>query len=214
MPAETQSERQGRPVFSLLLMAGLGMAFVLQLVLIVPKTYSAYLFLSGYGMKSAHLWELLTYQFFHSTHSLAAGLAHLAFNLAGLWFVGRGIEKALGGARFLIVYQGAVLLGGLAQGGAALAGFFLPESMEAASTFLITRFGDAVGGSVGLCGVWAAWCVWKQRWDVFWVSVVAAAALVAWPGDPSLAHLAHLTALLAGTVLFRIVSKTAVSGPA
>src|SRR5512135_3898487 len=77
---------------SMLLMLALTGCFVLQQIVIVgmEKPYDAYLGLSGYGMKSGHLWELFTYQFLH------AGKLQFALNLGGLWYFGRAVEGWFG----------------------------------------------------------------------------------------------------------------------
>ena len=194
-------------------------SFFTQQLLIVPKSYDAYLFLSGYGMKSGHFWELLTCQFFHTNLSLPFGIIHLLVNLAGLWFLGRTVEAHLGKARFCLLYFGAGLAGALAQGGLALAGFLLPESLRTVADFLIARFGESVGSSSGLCGVVAVFCLWKrdttlsllflipiQGRHLLWVALAVAALLIVIPSDPNLAHVGHFVGLLAGMLFFKLQS--------
>lgn len=197
-------------------MAVLVVAFVTQQLLIVPKTYSAYLFLSGYGMKSGHLWELLTCQFFHSSRSLTFGLGHLALNLAGLWFVGRRVESHLGRVGFVVLVLVTGTAGALAQGLVAVMGFLLPDSLGTTADFLINRFGESVGSSNALCGLLAAFCLGKAQapvrlWRRFaitgqhllWLAFAAAALLIVIPSDPNLAHVGHFVGLLTGAVTYR-----------
>jgi membrane associated rhomboid family serine protease len=186
-------------------------SFIAQQLIIVPKCYSAYLFLSGYGMKSGHLWELFTCQFFQSNHTLLTGSLHLVINLAGLWFVARPVEAHLGSGRFLLLFFGSGLAGSLAQGGVAVTGFYLPESLGTAADFLIARFGESVGSSNGLCGVLALFCVWKRDATVhllwlfpvkagrlLWLALGGLALLLVVPSDPTLAHVGHFVGLLTG----------------
>lgn len=46
------------------------------------------------------LWQLLTAGFVHDPHVIA----HVAFNMLGLWFLGRDVERQLGRAEFFRVY--------------------------------------------------------------------------------------------------------------
>ena len=208
---------------STLLMIGLAACFTAQQVVLVylEKPYDAYLALSGYGMKEGHLWELFTYQLFHGGQLLYLSLAHLLINLLGLWFLGRPVEARLGHLRFLLLYLGSSLVGALLQGAVALAGFWLPESLESVAACLRDRFGGpAAGASVGLCGVFAVWCLFEpeRKIRLFFLIPIKAARLV-WLAlgiavllvvvsshpdptrvarNPDLAHLAHLGGLLAG----------------
>ena len=197
--------------FSTLLMVVLGICFAIQQIVFVHmgKPYDAYLALSGYGMKSGHLWELFTYQFLHSAHSFPSGLLHLLINLIGLWFMGRTVEARLGSKRFLLLYFGAILAGGLLQGGFALAGYWVPESHESVAAFLRDRFGGPfVGATVGLCGVFAVFCLLNEAASLLWIAlalaVILVIALVLIPTEPGLAHLAHLGGLLAGMAFLKL----------
>jgi membrane associated rhomboid family serine protease len=196
-------------------MAVLAVSFVAEQLIILPKSYHAYLFLSGYGMKSGHLWELLTCQLFHSSYSLPVGVVHLLVNLAGLGFVGRQVEARWGRRRFVLLYLGAGLAGALAQGGVATAGFLLPDSLRSVADLLIGRFGESVGSSIGLCGVFAVFCSWKRKTTIsvlwllpvkgghlLWMALVISALLIVIPSDPSLAHVGHFVGLLAGIAFF------------
>jgi membrane associated rhomboid family serine protease len=192
-------------------MGVMGVWFGIQQVVFIHlgKTYDAYLALSGYGMKSGHVWELFTYQFLHSAYSLPVGLLHLLINFVGLWFLGRAVEARLGGKRFLLLYLGAVLAGGLLQGGFALSGYVVPESYETAAAFLRDRFGGPfAGASVGLCGVLAVFCRLNQAVILLRVALALAVIFslvpVFIPSDPGLAHLAHLGGLLAGLAFFKL----------
>ena len=203
--------------FSVLLMPVLVLCFAAQQLLIAPKSYDAYLFLSGYGMKAGHLWELLTCQLFHSNYSLTVGLLHLSVNLAGLWFVGRQVEAYLGTRRFVVLYCLAGLAGALAQGLVAVTGFLLPASLDATANFLIARFGESVGASTGLCGVLAFYCRWKWNdklrlfWLIpvkggllLWLALFVSALLIVFPTDPNLAHIGHFVGLLTGVLFFKL----------
>jgi membrane associated rhomboid family serine protease len=70
-----------------------------------------------------YCWQLLTYGFVHSTDTLA----HVAFNMLGLFFLGRDVESLYGKREFLKIYLIAVV----ASGAAWVAVQFLPSSLPA-----------------------------------------------------------------------------------
>jgi len=55
------------------------------------------------------LWQVLTYGFLHGN------IWHLAFNMLGLWMLGRDVERALGSRRYLQYYLSCVVTAALAQ---------------------------------------------------------------------------------------------------
>jgi membrane associated rhomboid family serine protease len=193
--------------FTTVWMLVLALCFTVQQVVVVHmgKPYDAYLALSGYGMKSWHLWELFTCHFFH------CGPVHFLVNLCGLWFLGRRVEARLGHRSFFFFCFWTSLAGALLQGCVALSGFLLPESLESVAGFLRERFGGPVyGSSISLCAIFAACCLMKPERrlglpfglsvkvaHLLWPALVVAVLLVVSPTNPDLAHLAHLGALLA-----------------
>ncbi|HXE43505.1 MAG TPA: rhomboid family intramembrane serine protease, partial [Candidatus Baltobacteraceae bacterium] len=76
-----------------------------------------YFALSLEGLKHGFIWQLLTFQFMH------AGLMHLLFNSLAIYFFGRVVETAIGGAKFLTLYFSSGVIGGLLQ---MLLAFFIP----------------------------------------------------------------------------------------
>jgi membrane associated rhomboid family serine protease len=98
----------------------------------------AYLGLSVQGLSHGFLWQPITFQFLH------AGLFHLLGNCLVIYFFGRVIEDALGPRRFLALYFGSGVFGGLLQLAAAL--------------LLPSRFGGGgvVGASAGAFGLVAS----------------------------------------------------------
>lgn len=63
--------------------------------------------LSRSGMQHLMIWQLVTYQFLHGN------LLHLFGNMLGLFFFGRELEARFGARRFLMLYLGGGVLGGL-----------------------------------------------------------------------------------------------------
>jgi membrane associated rhomboid family serine protease len=213
--------------WSSLLIFGLVVCFVAQQLYLVPKRYEAYLALSDYGVKNWHLWELFTYQCFHSFPHFFPGLAHLLFNLLVLWFVGRELEARIGGKRFLIIWLGASLAGALLQGLFAAGVTLLPDSVESARRALGDRFGGPVAGaSVGACGILATFCRLDPGAEIklfflipvragclLWVFLGLAVLFVLVPTDASVAHLANLGGLLTGMALGKVGRVTPCAPP-
>ncbi len=63
--------------------------------------------LSRSGMASGMPWQIVTYMFLHG------GFMHLFGNMLGLYFFGSELEYRLGSRRFLLLYLGTGMLGGL-----------------------------------------------------------------------------------------------------
>jgi len=63
--------------------------------------------LSRQGIASGMLWQVVTYSFLHG------GFWHLLGNMIGLYFFGTEIEQRLGSRRFLLLYLGCGVVGGL-----------------------------------------------------------------------------------------------------
>jgi membrane associated rhomboid family serine protease len=57
------------------------------------------------------VWQLLSYGFLHDVR----GLGHILFNMLWLYFLGSMLEGIIGGRRFLAVYLGGMLAGGILQ---------------------------------------------------------------------------------------------------
>lgn len=65
--------------------------------------------LSREGIMEGGWWQLLTHAFLHGN------LFHLAVNMVALWFTGPILEEVLGGVRYLVLYMGGAVIGGLLQ---------------------------------------------------------------------------------------------------
>ncbi|MDY6142636.1 MAG: rhomboid family intramembrane serine protease [Arcanobacterium sp.] len=148
---------------------------------ILPDVLNAAMFFVPYALSEP--WRFLTSAFLHG------GLIHLAFNMITLYFVGVGLERALGAWRYIFAYLCSAVAGNVA--------------MVVTSALTGDPWIAAVGASgavFGLFGVWLAinWRDWRNTqsmliflginlvWGVF-------AANVAWQ--------AHIGGLLAGIVL-------------
>lgn len=172
-------------------------AFVVQSVLLfyggidVNKHFA----LSLDGILHGKVWQLLTFQFLHST----PWPWHLLFNCLGIYFFGRRVEEALGSKKFLGLYLLSGVVGGVLQVLLTL----IPRHFD----------GPVVGASAGVCGLIAIFCSMHpmeemQMWIYFFPVRIRAhwflkfllffsafGALI--PFD-SVAHGAHLGGLFLG----------------
>ncbi len=164
--------------------------------------FERYFALSLDGLRSGHVWQLLTYQFMHG------GFWHIFLNCWAIFVFGRVVETALGKTRMLTLYFLSGVVGGLVQ---MLCAWLLPE-----------QFGDGgvVGASAGAFGLVAAFAVLfpDQRLvmllffiiplvmrarTLLWLSVALAilGILLPWFGVNfmgNIAHAAHLGGILTG----------------
>lgn len=105
-----------RPTTSALvwLVSAMVATFVLQLVLLSPWMGEAgavadSLRLTVRGIQQWHLWTLVTHGFLHST----GNPLHILFSLLSLILIGRELEPQLGARRFVGLFAGALIAGGL-----------------------------------------------------------------------------------------------------
>jgi membrane associated rhomboid family serine protease len=106
---------QGRTSVLTWLMCGIVAGFVLQYVFgsawLGGGVSLAHQFaLTIPGLKAGYFWTLVTHSFLHDKEYLF----HVIGNLLGLYFLGRALLPLLGSKRFLGLYFGATLVGGLA----------------------------------------------------------------------------------------------------
>ena len=160
--------------------------------------------LSGRSFRELKVWTIVSYSFLHST----AGFFHIFGNMIGLFFIGRIIEPLIGKERFLGLYLGGSLVGGL--------------------IYLFFHFGGSspvVGASASVMAILTLFCLLyperpitlllffilpitvKPKW-VFWGSLVVSTAgvlLYELPGQSYVAHSAHLGGMLTGIFYFRYI---------
>ncbi|NQU41092.1 MAG: rhomboid family intramembrane serine protease [Lentisphaerae bacterium] len=145
------------------------------------------------GLRSYFLWQPLTYMFLHG------GLLHLIFNMLVVFVFGKELERILGPRRFLLLYLGSGIMGGL--GWALLSG----------TGYCI----GASGGAMGLLGMYAAlfpnrpitllllfiFPVTLRARTLALIFAVGSFVLTFWGSrvwGGNVAHSAHLVGLLAG----------------
>lgn len=204
--------RQSTSVLTWLILVIVG-GFVLQNVFqrwFASSAFDRLFALSVFGLKSGRIWQLFTYGFLHDT----GNILHILGNVLGLYFLGRELLPLMGARRFLGLYSGSVIAGGL---------------VWAATNW---RFGGAViGCSAAVCAFLIVFaCFYPNErltfllFFIFPVTLkpkyVAAAVAIfdlggflfyELPGNPSplgLAHSAHLGGMLAGLVYYRYLHET------
>jgi membrane associated rhomboid family serine protease len=156
--------------------------------------------LSREGIKHGEIWQLLTFQFLHGS------ILHILLNGLGLYFLGRFMEQAIGGGRFLTLYFLSGTLGGVLQVLTTLLPFHLDIPVVGASA-----------GLMGLLGAFAA--MYPQRMvtvlivvfpitlrarTLFWILTALSVAGTIYPFG-GVAHAAHLGGILAGVGYVRFI---------
>jgi membrane associated rhomboid family serine protease len=154
---------------------------------------SHYLSLSLNGIKHGYVWQFLTFQFLH------AGMLHIIFNLFTLYFFGLAIEQVFGTRRFLQIYFGAGLAGGVLQ--MLLTAILYPADHATA---------EIVGASAGIYGLIAVAALTNPYqsitfWGIFPIRVIwylTAMGLISLYFTilpvTKVAHAAHLGGILFG----------------
>jgi membrane associated rhomboid family serine protease len=163
-----------------------------------PPALLRWLALSVDCLRHWRLWQLLTFQFLHST----PWPWHVLFNCLALYFFGRTVEETLGSRRFLWLYVLSGVCGGALQ---ALTTVILPNRPDA----------PVVGASAGVCGLIGIFCaLYPMRELTIWIyffPITVRARYLLWfltglsiygtlvPFD-MVAHAAHLGGILTGLV--------------
>jgi membrane associated rhomboid family serine protease len=85
------------------------LVFLHTMGLIHHPRFQALYALSAWGLEAGFWWQIFTHAFLHGN------LLHLLFNMMGLWFAGRIVERVVGTWRFLGLYFAGAVAGGLFQ---------------------------------------------------------------------------------------------------
>ena len=182
-------------------------AFLIQSLLLFYGDFalSENLALSVDGLRHGRIWQLLTFQFLHST----PWPWHVLFNCLGLYFFGRPVEEMVGEKKFLALYLLSGVAGGLFQ---ALVTVVLPRHMDI----------PVVGASAGVCGMIAIFCAINPMqelttWIYFLpITIQARYFLIALGAYSvfgtliplsSVAHAAHLGGILLGLAYVRFARR-------
>jgi len=185
-----ESQRQRLPPATRTVLWGTAAAFALQMILDnLTRGGFTYLFaLRRSGLMSGMVWQPVTYMLLHGS------FLHILLNMLVVFMFGRELERILGVRRFVLLYIGSGIIGGL--------GWILMSGRG----YCI----GASGGVFGLIGLYAA--LFPNRpitLLLFFVipitlrarvlaMILAAISLILMFGDGNVAHSAHLAGGLAG----------------
>lgn len=184
-------------IFALLIANGLVFALQ-QLGMDRLWWFALWPFESRSDLPSFMPWQIVTYAFLHDPDNLA----HIFFNMFGLWMFGRDLERLMGPQRFLVYYLTCVVGAGIIQ------------------LIVVQIQGDVyptIGASGGLFGILLAFgLAFPNRTVVLLIPPIPMPArvfvivygvlelLLGVSGfAPGIAHFAHLGGMLFGYLLLR-----------
>jgi membrane associated rhomboid family serine protease len=176
------------------LLAATTAVFVLQMLSawVLGPLFTEWFALSLPGMMLGRVWQLFTYLFLHG------GVLHLLVNMLAIFFIGPELERTMGPRRFLLLYFGSGVLGGL---------FWLAIVYPSGAPCV-----GASGSVFGLLGAFAA--LFPHRSITLLVFFVLPVTMRAWvmvailaliqvlylvtPGGDNVAYAAHLGGVIVG----------------
>jgi membrane associated rhomboid family serine protease len=150
------------------------------------------------GQSNFHFWQIVTYAFLHDTRHLA----HILFNMWGLWMFGSEIERYVGPRRLLACYFASVLTAAVTQ-------LFVPELFGAPPV-------PVIGASGGVFGLLLAYALMFPHRKIIllippipmpaWVFATLYAAVELFLGLTGslsgVAHFAHLGGMIGSALVF------------
>ena len=162
--------------------------------------------LSREGLMDGNGWQLVTHAFLHGN------LFHLMVNMVALWFTGPLLEELLGGLRYLLLYFGGIVAGGLLQTLAS------PDSV------------DLVGASGAVCALLVGFATLLPRLEITaliffvipvrmkaatlgWIIVIGSLVFWIFNIEPGIGHLAHLGGAVAGFLICLAFRKLGLVNP-
>ena len=188
-----------------------GRSMVVNLILLNVAVYVAQLLFDGQQerlsralslhadllQKPWQIYQLLTYGFAHDPNSVA----HIAFNMFGVWLFGTDLEGIYGRTEFLRIYLTALVVAGLA--------WFGIEAVNASHNVLL----GASGGVMGLMALYVLhfprriFYIWGilplPAWALGSIYVVADVTGFMNPGSSNVANIAHLAGMAFGLIYFK-----------
>jgi membrane associated rhomboid family serine protease len=159
--------------------------------------------LSRDGLLEGGWWQMITHAFLHGS------LFHLLVNMVALWFTGPILEELLGGWRYLLLYFGGIVAGGLLQ------------------TFSTATSIDLVGASGAVCALLVGFATLLPKLPItalifFVIPVRMKAGTLGWLVilgsflfwllgiKDGIGHMAHLGGGIAGFLICRIYLRSGV----
>ncbi|MET0501253.1 MAG: rhomboid family intramembrane serine protease [Candidatus Binatia bacterium] len=153
--------------------------------------------LSSQGVEQGAWWQLITHAFLHGN------IWHLLFNMAGLWFAGRIVERVMGTGRFVALYFACALAGGLAQllldGGRSLL-----LGASGAVCGVILAFATIVPEAQIVMLLFFVFPLRLRAKYLAWGLIGSSLLFLLLGFEPWIGHAAHLGGCLAGYLLARL----------
>ena len=153
--------------------------------------------LSREGLLQGGLWQLLTHAFLHGN------LLHLLVNMLALWFTGPILEEMLGWARYLILYIGGAVVGGLVQTFCDSSAINLVGASGAVRALLV-GFGTLQPRLEITALIFFVIPVRMKASTLAWLVIVGSFIFWLFGIERGIGHLAHLGGGIAGYLICRL----------
>jgi membrane associated rhomboid family serine protease len=159
-----------------------------------------YLALSRDGLASGGWWLLVTHAFLH------ANLLHLVVNMVALWFTGPLLEELLGPLRYLLLYLGGAVCGGIIQTLATPGSVDLVGASGSVCALLV-GFGTLFPNLQITALIFFVIPVNMKASTLGWLVIVGSLLLWLLGIERQIGHLAHLGGGIAGFVICYFYKK-------
>jgi hypothetical protein len=159
-----------------------------------------FLALSREGLADGGWWQLITHAFLHGN------LLHLAVNMVALWFTGPLIEELLGPIRYLALYLGGAVVGGILQTLATPGSVDLVGASGSVCALLV-GFGTLFPNIQITALILFVIPVKMKAFSLGWLVIVGSLLFWAFGIERQIGHLAHLGGGIAGFLICFLYKK-------
>jgi membrane associated rhomboid family serine protease len=159
-----------------------------------------FLALSREGLADGGWWQLITHAFLHGN------LLHLAVNMVALWFTGPLIEELLGPIRYLALYLGGAVVGGILQTLATPGSVDLVGASGSVCALLV-GFGTLFPNLQITALIFFVIPVKMKASSLGWLVIVGSLLFWAFGIERQIGHLAHLGGGIAGFLICFLYKK-------
>jgi membrane associated rhomboid family serine protease len=159
-----------------------------------------FLALSREGLADGGWWQLITHAFLHGN------LLHLAVNMVALWFTGPLIEELLGPIRYLALYLGGAVVGGILQTLATPGSVDLVGASGSVCALLV-GFGTLFPNLQITALIFFVIPVKMKASTLGWLVIVGSLLFWAFGIERQIGHLAHLGGGIAGFLICFLYKK-------
>jgi len=159
-----------------------------------------FLALSREGLANCGWWQLITHAFLHGN------LLHLAVNMVALWFTGPLIEELLGPIRYLALYLGGAVVGGILQTLATPGSVDLVGASGSVCALLV-GFGTLFPNLQITALIFFVIPVKMKASTLGWLVIVGSLLFWSFGIERQIGHLAHLGGGIAGFLICFLYKK-------